>query len=80
MSLLTCRDSCCVVSLFFDDRQLPLTDADTERLLKSYIEAVKTRFVAAYSEKVEALRPAMKDIADGKNQVSLTPPPLGRTR
>ena len=72
MSVLTCRDATCVVALFFDDRQLKPTDPETERSLRAYLEAVKQDFVAAFKSKVESVRPTLKDIADGKNQVSLT--------
>lgn len=72
MSVLTCKDPTCVVALFFDDRQLKPTDPETERLLRAYLEAVKQDFVASFKSKVEALRPTLKDIADGKNQVSLS--------
>lgn len=69
MSLLTCRDSTCVVALFYDDRQLKTGDPDVEGLLRSYMEAVKNSFGATYGSKLESLRPTLRDITDGKNQV-----------
>lgn len=69
MSLLTCRDSVCVVSLFVDDRQLRLTDPEVEAQLRGYMEAVRARFAETYAAKVESLRPTLKAMADGKNQV-----------
>eukprot|EP00952_Eustigmatos_sp_NYUAD-ZCMA_P012649 50723-Eustigmatos_ZCMA.PRE.1 len=69
MAVLSCRDTCCVVALFFDDQQLKPSDPDTEKSLRTYMEAVRARFTATYGAKVEGMRPKLKDLADGKNQV-----------
>lgn len=70
--MVSCRDNTCVVSLFFDDRYLPVTNSDTESQLRTYIEAIRERFTAAYADKVEPIRPILKNIADGKKPVRRT--------
>jgi hypothetical protein len=72
MGLLACRDTCCVVALFVDDRQVKPGEPEQEKPLRAFMEAVRERFTTAYSAQVESLRPTLKDLADGKNQVRTT--------